>query len=104
MRPLRAADAVRMLAAVAVFIPKKPARAEQNAPRMNDTAMTPLVFCAAPTMWFETPSRIATATTKIASTRYSCLRNAMAPSATHLPMVCIRSFPGSCLVTQAARI
>jgi hypothetical protein len=50
LRPLRAALAVRMLAPVAVFIPKKPASPEQNAPRTNDNAISPLVPCAAPTM------------------------------------------------------
>jgi hypothetical protein len=93
-----------MLAWVAVFMPKKPARPEQMAPITNDRAISPLVFCSAPTMWFETPSRTATATTKIASTLYSAARKAIAPSATHFPMVFMRSLPASCFLTHAARM
>ena len=55
-------------------------------------------------MEFVTPSKMATAITKIASTLYSAERNAIAPSAIHLPIVCMRSLPGSCFLTHAARM
>jgi hypothetical protein len=47
-----------------------------------------------------TPKRIATATTKIASTRYSAFKKAIAPAAMLSLIRPIRSVPTSCLETQ----
>ena len=73
----RAACVVRVFAAVATRIPKKPASPLQSAPIKNDRP-TRLVPCEA----FPHTSNAATAKTKIAKTLYSRVKNAMAPSRT----------------------
>ena len=92
--PFRAAFVVRMLDAVATFIPKNPDIPEHSAPNTNATA-TSLI---APVLM--TASNAATSTTTTASTLYSRFRNAIAPSRTLPPISCIRSVPGSCLWIQ----
>ncbi len=89
--PCRAAWVVRMLDAVATFIPKNPDRPEQNAPTTKDTATRrtgPLL-----------PKARSAATTRTNTDRtlYSRERKAMAPSRTAAPISCIFSVPGSCL-------
>ena len=78
-------------------MPMKPARAEQMAPRTNATAIIILDVAGSAVK----ARMAATTATKIARTRYSALRKAMAPSAMFLPMRCITSLPGSCLDTPA---
>src|SRR5690606_10015268 len=72
-----AALVVLTLAFVATLIPIKPARAEQNAPVMNDIATTG----EETSLFAVTASKIATQITNIESTLYSALRKAIAPSA-----------------------
>jgi branched-subunit amino acid transport protein AzlD len=98
-RLVLAALVVLTLALVATLIPMYPARPEQTAPIIKDTATRKDEFSESA----ETPSRMATANTKIAKTLYSALRKAIAPSAIFLAMVAIRSVPTSCLETQAER-
>ncbi len=92
--PLRAPLVVRLLAAVAIRMPKKPANPEHRAPTPNETA-TSFTFPS-----LKMANSAATARTKINSTLYSRARKAMAPSRTARPISCIFSVPGSCLLTQ----
>ena len=71
-----AALVVREFAAVATFIPIKPARAEQAAPRTKARA------CHLKVLRFPTARNTATTRINGMSTRYSLVKNAMAPSAT----------------------
>ncbi len=99
-RPLprlsRAACVVRTFALVATFIPIKPARPELIAPTIKEIATIQLDVTAS-----ALKARIAATTiTKIASTRYSAFRNAIAPLAILSAIRPILSVPTSCLVTQ----
>ena len=85
-----AAFAVRTFALVATFMPKKPARAEQMAPTMNDTATKPLLAGLLDPLQKRSA---ATAITKIRRTRYSALRNAMKPSSILFAILDILSEP-----------
>ena len=76
-RPWRAAAAVRTLALVATRMPMKPARAEQKAPVTKEIAV---IHCPVACMDPVHARSTVTTATKIASTRYSRARNAMAPS------------------------
>ncbi len=80
-----AALAVRTLARVATFIPKKPARMEQSAPSRKHRAVPQLI---------KRPIRINRAATKKARILYSDFRKASAPSAMEAAISCIRSLPG----------
>ena len=76
-------------------MPMKPAKAEQMAPMIKETATngeesTPAVKAR----------MAATTITKIESTRYSAFKNDMAPSAMFFAILAILSLPTSCLVTQ----
>jgi hypothetical protein len=84
------------LALVATFIPIKPAKAEQIAPKTNDNATKGEEASVFPL----TPSKIATATTNIDNTLYSALRNDIAPSDIYLAMLAIFSVPTSCFDTH----
>ena len=91
-----AALVVRLFAFVATFMPKNPAKPEAKAPTKNDidtNQESPLLFAA-------NANRQATITTKIASTRYSAFKNAMAPSAILAPICFILSVPSSWLLIQ----
>ena len=95
---VRAAWVVRTLALVATRIPIKPARPEQNAPTIKESPISGELSLRS---WLPLmPSSTATTNTKIASTRYSAFKNAIAPSAIAFEMRIIRSVPGSCLITQ----
>ena len=91
--PIVAAAAVRTLARTAIHIPTKPVTAEQTAPAANEIAV------AGPTA---RPSTIATTTAKTASTRYSRVRKAVAPSLIASAMARIFSFPASLPKTRRA--
>ena len=97
VRLVRAALVVRVLALVATFIPRKPASPDVTAPTMNEREINTLES-ALPLL--ANPRRIATTATKIASTRYSAFKNAIAPSAILLPIDFIRSVPSSCASIQ----
>ncbi len=74
-----------------------PARAEQIAPIINDSATIPLDPAS------EEPlkkSKIATAITKIANTLYSAFKKDIAPSAIFFAIRDIFSSPTSCLETH----
>ena len=87
-----AAFVVRLFALVATFIPRNPAKPEVTAPTTNESEIKALES-ALPE--FANPRRTATATTKIARTRYSAFKKAMAPSAILAPIDFIRSVPSS---------
>ena len=95
-RLVRAAFVVLTLALVATRIPINPARPEQTAPTTKEMATIQLDVSGLAL----TPKRIATATTKIASTRYSAFKKAIAPAAMLSLIRPIRSVPTSCLETQ----
>jgi len=76
LSPERAAAAVRTLAAVAIRIPRKPARAEHAAPASSEN---PIRYELSGLPAFAQPNSTDATTTKIARTRYSRARNAMAP-------------------------
>ena len=99
--PVRAAWVVRTLALVATVIPMNPANAEQNAPVTNDTATSGDDWAL---VRFTAASSAATETTKTASTRYSRLRKARAPSEMAAAISAMRSLPASCRPTQRARV
>ena len=73
----RAAAAVRTLAEVATRMPKKPASPEHRAPTATDR---PIKIELSGRVALAMARSTATTTTKMASTRYSRPRNAMAPS------------------------
>ena len=85
-----AALAVRTLALVATFIPKKPARMEQSAPSRKQSAVPQLI---------KKPIRTNRTATKIARILYSDIRNASAPSAIAEAISCIREVPAAALET-----
>ncbi len=90
---------VRTFALVATRIPMKPARAEQSAPRMKETAVKgELVSGLAKPP--KSRSR-AMERTKIERTRYSALRKAIAPTEMFSAIRSMRSLPGFCRLTQA---
>ena len=91
-KPVRAALVVRLLALVATFIPKNPAKPEATAPTINDTEINALESVRPE---FAKPKSIATAMTKMDRTRYSAFKKAMAPSAILAPIDFIRSVPSS---------
>ena len=97
-RLVRAPCVVRTFALVATRIPIKPARAEQTAPTMNETATSGELFSSR-NPWNKRSK--ATAPTKMESTLYSARRNAIAPSAIFLAIRPIWSDPASCFSTQA---
>ena len=77
---------VLTLAFVAILMPINPAKPDINAPTTNESATKALEFAS------ELPlitRRIATATTKTASTLYSAFKKAIAPSAMFLAMLAI---------------
>ena len=89
---------VLTFALVATLIPIKPAKAEQIAPTIKDTATIPFE----PTSFVPLKyNKIATAKTKIAKILYSAFKNDIAPSAMFLAILAIFSFPTSCFDTQA---
>ena len=90
-----AALAVRTFALVATVIPQYPASVENKAPTTKQTAVTQ----------FPMPIPISTKSTATKITRilYSENRNALAPSLMADEISFIRSVPGSCLETFAAR-
>ena len=74
-----------------------PAKAEQIAPIIKDTATIPFE----PTSFAPLKNNnIATAITKIANTLYSAFKNAMAPSAIFFAIRDIFSSPTSCFETH----
>jgi hypothetical protein len=81
-----------MLAAVATRMPKKPDMAEQNAP--NAKAPPPELDRTL----VDDRQQDRHEDDHMASTLYSRLRNAMAPSRTAAPISSIRAVPGSCLL------
>ncbi|OQA06399.1 MAG: hypothetical protein BWY67_01966 [Bacteroidetes bacterium ADurb.Bin397] len=95
--PVRAALVVLTFALVAIRIPMYPAKAEQNAPQIKETA----TIGDEVSVFAVTPNKMATHTTKIASTRYSALRKPIAPSAMCPAIFFILSVPASCLLIQA---
>ena len=99
-RPVRAAWVVRVLARMATRMPRKPASPDARAPVTKDRAMRALDSTLP---MFATASSAATITTNIASTRYSALRKAMAPSEMLAPMAFIFSVPPSWRLIQAVR-
>ncbi len=101
LRLVRAAAAVRTFALVATRMPMKPARPEHTAPTTNATAISQWLS-AMPALL--TASKMATATTTMASTLYSRERNAIAPSRIASAISCILSSPASAFDTDAARI
>jgi hypothetical protein len=100
LRLVRAAAAVRTLAAVATRMPMNPASAEQPAPAISDTPISQELPAAAR---LAKASRAATTSTKIASTRYSRPRNAIAPSRMWLAISFISALPSSWRLIQALR-
>ena len=74
LRLVLAAFVVRLFDAVADHIPMNPAKPEQKAPKIKAKAIAPW-----PLELYPKNNKIATTTTKIARTRYSLLRNAIAP-------------------------
>ena len=86
----RAALVVRLFDLVATLIPRNPAKPDAIAPIRNDNAINAL---ESELSLFAIPRIIATATTKTAKTRYSALKNAIAPSAILAPMTRIFSVP-----------
>ena len=70
----------------------KPAKAEQIAPRIKETATKGEEFSASALK----PKRIATQITNILSTLYSGFQNDIAPSAMLAAILPIRSVPTSC--------
>ena len=97
---VRAAFVVRTLAFVATRMPKKPASAEHSAPTVNDSAISGLES-ARPRL--ASSSSDATTMTKMASTRYSRRRKALAPSWMSAAISAMRSVPTGCAVTQRER-
>ena len=83
---------VLLLAFVATLMPKKPAKPDAIAPTINERDINTL---ESDLPALATPSRKATATTKIARIRYSALKNAIAPSAILEPIDFILSVPSS---------
>ena len=96
-RPDLAALVVLLLAFVATFIPKKPAKADAIAPTMKDKDIKALESSLPE---FAKPKSTATAITKIERMRYSAFKNAIAPSAIFEPINFILSVPSSCLLIQ----
>ena len=96
-KPSLAALVVLLFAFVATFIPKKPANPDAIAPTINESDIK-MLESDLPEL--ATPKRTATAKTKIASIRYSALRNAIAPSAMLVPIDFILSVPSSWLFIQ----
>ena len=74
-----------------------PAKAEQIAPIINDTATIPLEPTSDSPLKY---NKTATAATKMAKTLYSAFKNAMAPSAIFLAIRDIFSLPTSCFETH----
>ncbi len=100
LRLVRAAAAVRTLAAVATRMPKNPASPEQTAPASTERP-TSAELPSLPAL--AQASSPATTRTKMARTRYSRPRNAMAPSRMCPAISCMRSSPASCLLIQRLR-
>ena len=73
-------------------MPKYPAKPEASAPTTNESEIKALES-ALPLL--ATPRRMAMAKTKMAKTRYSVFKKAMAPSAILAPIDFIRSVPSS---------
>ena len=92
-----AAFVVLTFAFVAALIPIKPAKAEQIAPTINDTATIPFEPSSFTPLKY---NRIATPTTKIESTLYSAFKNDIAPSEMCFAILVIFSFPSSCFDTH----
>ena len=91
--PSCAAWAVRTLALVATFMPKKPARMEKPAPIRKQTAVIQLFSP------MNRPISRKRATMKMTRILYSDLRKASAPSAIAAAISCMRSLPGLALET-----
>ena len=92
-----AAFVVRTFALVATFIPINPAKAEQIAPTIKETATIPLEPVSLLPL---KKSKMATATTKMLNILYSAFKKDMAPSAMFLAILAIFSSPTSCLETH----
>ena len=88
---------VRTFALVATFIPIKPAKAEQIAPTIKDTATIP--FDPSSLLPLKN-KRMATATTNTLKILYSAFKKDIAPSAIFLAIRAIFSSPTACLDTH----
>ena len=97
----RAAKVVRTLASVATFMPAQPAAPLATAPTTKAAAMNGLWFSP---LMLASASRMATPTTKPASTVYSRLRKAIAPSWMRAAISTISGSPGGCFLTQEALV
>ena len=94
--PSEAAWAVRTLARVATFMPKKPARMEKPAPSRKHSAVS---HALSPMNRPISRNSAAMNTTRM---RYSAFKKASAPSAMAAAISRMRSFPASALATKAA--
>ena len=97
-RDVLAAWVVLTFAFVATFIPINPARAEQIAPTINETATKPWEASSFDPL---KNSKTATAATKTERTLYSAFKKDIAPSAIFLAILDMFSSPSSCFDTQA---
>ena len=88
-----AAFAVRTLARVATFMPKKPAAIENSAPTRKQIAVP---------MSIKIAMSAKRATMKIARILYSEVRKALAPSAMAAAISCMRELPAGALETYQA--